>query len=127
MECGGGALSSEGKARSLGCRLLPVHLKEPTDFGEGLKIDRPPPCRVHELHPHGAELLVPDIESIELRDGEAAERHRLVRRVLTEVHPEQVEDVENLSSSGKGRSRSGRKSKRLLPDSEADSRQGTRD
>lgn len=52
----------EGKSRRLGRRLLPVHLKESASFGEGLKGDSPSPCRVHELHPHGAELLVADIE-----------------------------------------------------------------
>jgi len=63
-------------------------------LGEGLKTDRPARCGVPEFHPYGADLLVAHVEKLEPRDGEAAERDRLLCGALAEAQAEEVEDVE---------------------------------
>src|SRR5205807_8717020 len=72
----------------------PVDLEKVPHLHEGLKTYRPTHGRVPEFHPYGAELLVAHVEEVEPREGKSAERDRLLRRTLAEVHSEEVEDVE---------------------------------
>jgi len=71
-----------------------VDLEKLTHLNEGLKTYRPPHRRIPEFHPYGAELLVAHVEKVEASECEAAEGDRLLCRIVTEVQPEEIEDVE---------------------------------